>query len=290
METEQKKSGWKIWVYLTPVYIILAIPLVKWTMRINSGDVDLSKDEYSAFNAQDGEVKKADTADYDPGLRDVGYTVRYRSGDDQEESPAPQAGERQPQARPAGQQPQQQARAQAQAQPQPRQQPQQQAAQAGTPEQNKTNQSYGSRKGYLTLAVGKLMNNPKAVKAMMNNDWIVKGFMARSTVKDATASPQALKNYLQTSPTVTAFLSNGIVQAAMNNPEIATAFASSEMASALLSTPGVQGLLEDPEAVQSLVNNNPQAMQLLTNPNVMNALASNPKTAGLLGGMGGDQR
>jgi hypothetical protein len=80
MDQEPEKSGWKIWLYLTPVYIIAAIPLARWTMKINSSDVDLSKDDYRAFNSQEGEIKKSNAVVYSPDLDESGYSVRYRSG------------------------------------------------------------------------------------------------------------------------------------------------------------------------------------------------------------------
>jgi hypothetical protein len=80
MDEQPKKSGWRIWLYLTPVYIILAIPLVKWTMKNFSSDVSLSKDEYTAFNSSEGEIKKAKNEGYNPELSDIGYTLHYHSG------------------------------------------------------------------------------------------------------------------------------------------------------------------------------------------------------------------
>ncbi|HNW44125.1 MAG TPA: hypothetical protein PKI19_06450 [Elusimicrobiales bacterium] len=80
MEETPKKSGWKIFLYLTPLYILVAIPLVKWTMKNNSSEIALSNDEYSAFNSSEGEIKKAVPSQKEPDLTDTGYGVRYRSG------------------------------------------------------------------------------------------------------------------------------------------------------------------------------------------------------------------
>lgn len=80
MEETPKKSGSRIWLYLTPVYILLAIPLLKWTIRNQSGEVNMSKEEYNAFNSSEGEIKKSAAPAADPGLSDIGYTLHYRSG------------------------------------------------------------------------------------------------------------------------------------------------------------------------------------------------------------------
>lgn len=69
-----------IFVYLIPVYILLAIPLIKWTMKNFSSDVELSKDELSAFNSDEGEVRKPVVPEQAPDLNDGALTVRYRSG------------------------------------------------------------------------------------------------------------------------------------------------------------------------------------------------------------------
>lgn len=288
MAGEQKKSGWKIWLYLTPVYVLVAVPLIKWTLKVNSSDVALSKDEYGAFNAAEGEVKKIAHKNYDPGLSDVGYAVRYRSGGGVGEGAV----------KPAGKGPEAAAKAAATAasknpQPAPGQyrtySANQTALESGDTA-NKTQMGFGSRKGYLTYAVGAAMNNPKAVGAIFNNSWVVKGFMGRDTVKAALGSPQGLQNYLGNSKNVGNFLNNSVVQAAINNPSVVNAFASSGMANAILASPAVQGLMQNPETLTATLMGNQQLMQLLNNPNVMNALMNNPRTAGLAAALGGNAK
>lgn len=284
-EETPKRSGWRIWLYMTPVYILVAIPLVKWTMRVNSGDVALNQEGYSAFNAQEGEIKKTSHANYDPGLNDLGYSVRYRSGNEPaaglaDDRPAGKA----PEARPVKADPETRTQPQ---QAQYRQQTANQVALEANATKQKSYMSFGYTKNYLTEAVGKAMNNPKAVSALMNNEWVVKGFMGRDTTRAATGSAQGAKNYLSNPQNVSNFLGNPVVKAAMNNPAVVNAFASSAMASAMLSSPGVQAMLKDPQAIQQMVMTNPQLMQILSNQNVMGALANNPQTAGLVGSLGG---
>ena len=68
MADSENKSNWKIWVYLTPVYIIIAVPLLMWMNKINSSDVGLSNEEYNVFNASEGEVKKRQQQDIDQAV------------------------------------------------------------------------------------------------------------------------------------------------------------------------------------------------------------------------------
>lgn len=289
MEGEERKSGWRIWLYLTPVYILVAVPLVKWTMKLNSSDLNLSKDEYGAFNSPDGEIKREAKKEYDPGLSDIGYTIRYRSGKDGAEEGALESDREdgktggQAEGVKTAQQRQQPKTAAGQYRPQA-------ANQAALGSQDTKDRSYmgfGAQKGYLTYAVGKAMNNPKAVAALMNNSWVVKGFLGRDTTKNALGSEKGLQNYLSNPKNVSNFLGNPVVQAAMQNPAVVNAFASSAMATAMLNSPAVQSMLQNPEAVSKMMMSNPEMMQALMNPNVMGALANNPQTAGLAASLGG---
>jgi hypothetical protein len=291
MEGENKKTGWKIWLYLTPVYILLAIPLVRWTMKINSPDVPLSKDEYGAFNSSKGSVKDANPDQYKPELNYSAYSLHYRSGKEEGEIKLHTSGEGSGQYndRGASGNGQAQDRAQAGNQPAGRQNDQQAGQKALESDQTKKEMqmSLGAEKGSLTSAVGKMMSSPRAVGALMNNSWIVKGFMGRATVQSALGSPQGLQNLLGDTQRVNNFLNNSVVQAALSNPAVVNAFASSDMAKAILASPAVQGMMANPSALSNLIATNPQAAQLMANPNVMSALMNNPQTAGLAGALGG---
>ncbi len=281
MEGENKKSAWKIWVYLTPLYILAAIPLARWTMKINSGDVALSKEEYGAFNSAEGEIKRSTTG-YNPNLSEMGYSVRYRSGKDDGENSAPASGSRAA-GETAGTPRQGAAAGSTEQKQQSRFATSDQAALNSGQNKAKEQMWFGTQKGYISDAVGKAMNNPKAVGALLNNSYVVNGFMSRGTVKNATGSAQGLANYLKGSGP-TNFLNNSIVKAAMNNPAIVSAVASSGMVSAMLNTPAAQQLMNDPQALADLVSNNPQLMQLaMQNPQTMTMLMGNPAVSGIVG-------
>ena len=282
MEGDNKKS-WKIWIYLTPVYILLAIPLVKWTQRINSSDVKLDKDEYSAFNAEEGEIRKSgNDPDYDPGLNDGTLSVRYRSGggasaDEERRAEARTEAKRREVAGEAAAA--ERARA---GQGEYRRRAGAQAALESADTNAKTQMSVGAQKGYLTAAIGKVANNPKAVGALLNNGYVVKGFMGRGTVKAATASPEALANYLK-GPGPMNFMNNPVVKAAMNNPALISAVAGSAMVSAFLETPAAKGLMNNPDALAAMVQNNPQLVNLaMQNPQTLTMMMSNPEVSGIV--------
>ena len=281
MDQEPRKSGWKIWLYLTPVYIIVAIPLVRWTIKVNSGDVDLSKDEYKAFNSQEGEIKKSSAVVYSPDLDESGYSVRYRSG----HSAGAQKYDSE-RKETAGAKRQDSAGAQGSAAgTAERKNTAGYQQQPLTPMQQREQKSFGFTKGYLTYAVGKTMNNPKAVSALFNNSFVVGGFMARDTVKAALGSAQGLQNYLSNTSAVNTFLGNNVVKAALANPQIINAVASSSLASAIISSPAIQDLIKNPDSINNILASNPQIAMFMADPNIMRALMNNPQTAGVVGGL-----
>ncbi|HNT97185.1 MAG TPA: hypothetical protein PKK31_02840 [Elusimicrobiales bacterium] len=286
METGEKRSGWRIWLYLTPVYLLLLWPLVRWSMKIDSSEISLSKEDYSAFASDEGELKDWGELE-EPEFVDGVLRVRYRTGGEEPEQPlvrsgsASSDGEKKRGAKPAegrdggtggGDERMSASKALAAGIKKP-----------DMADVNKREQmSVGHQKGYLTKAVGAAMKNPKAVRALLNNKYVVEGFMARGTVKQATSSPEALKQYLKGSGPVS-FLNNPVVKAAMNNPAVVSAVASSGMVAAMLETPAAKALMNDPNAIAALVQENPQLVQLaMQNPQTLAMLMSNPEVSGVV--------
>ncbi len=162
------------------------------------------------------------------------------------------------------------------------------AAAAGDP---KKDNALGFKYGAISKAVEKLLNSPKAVAAILNNGYVVKGFMSRDTVRKATASSASLANYLKNPANLNNFMAKPAVQGGLNDPALVNAAASSKLVGALLDTPGGHALLNDPVSLAGVIQANPGLIDVLKNPNILNALLQNPKTAGVVGqlGMGGPQ-
>ena len=156
------------------------------------------------------------------------------------------------------------------------------AASAAAPQEAKKSYGMGFAYGALSKAAGKLLDNPKAVSALLNNDYVVKGFMSRDTVKNATASSASLANYLKDPQNLNKFMGKDVVQNGINNGDLVGAVATSKLAMALLDTPGGQALLKDPRAIADIIQSNPGITGVLTNPAIMKSLAQNPKTVGVL--------
>ncbi len=284
-EEGNKRPAWKIWLYLTPLYVVIAIPLLLWIKKVNSGDLRMSKDEYSAFNSDQGTVKKYSDAGYNPELMDGSEFVRYR---EQGAALGSLPGDNAPKAEIARVQREAEARGQASyggagaAGGGDARSASQRALESGDT-RDKEQMAAGYKAGYLSYAVSKILGSPGAVHALLSNKYVIDGFMARGSVKAATGSAQGLANYLK-GPGPSNFINNPIVKEALNNPAVVSAVASSGIVQALMNTPAAQQLMADPQALGDLVNNNPQLMQLaMQNPQTLSTLMSNPQVSGLVG-------
>lgn len=290
MENQEKKSGWRIWLYLTPVYLLLLWPLARWSMQMKAGDLELSKDDYSAFASAEGEIKQWGEL-MEPEFVDGVLRVRYRTGGEEPAEPLVRAGGDSPYGGGRGSAAEGGAgsRGGAASSGEGSGMSASKAAYAGIKKtdvaevQGREQMSVGYQTGYLTKAVGAAMKSPRAVGALLNNKHVVAGFMSRGTVKQATSSPEALKAYLQ-GPGPSNFINNPVVKAALNNPAVLSAVASSGMVGAMLDTPAAKALMNNPDAVADLVASNPELVNLaMQNPQLMGALMTNPDVSGLMG-------
>ncbi len=280
MEEESKKKS-NIWLWLAPLYILLLIPLIKWTMKMYSPDIELSKEDLSAFSG-DGNIDKEDYKLREPNLEDVGFAINYKNQGSAVGSEDYYAA--------LDRKYEEMENAKTKEKTDTEKKQSNSSHELEKKEQNEYNKqvdsakkgqmmSIGHKQGFLTKTVGNLMNNPSGVKALFNNSFVVRGFMNRDTVKAALSNPKALENFLTKSDKVSNFLGNSIVKNALNNKEIVGTIASSNLIGEIMKSPAVQGLMSDGEAMNRILNNNPQLAQLLNNPNVTGAIMSNPQTA-----------
>ncbi len=276
----------RAWLYLIPIFILAAWPALKLLHKANSDSVELSKEEYTAFNSEEGEVQNPEALrPAAPELDERIMNVRYKSNARQ--SGGEQAWDR-PEAQSQAVAEATAGRQQAQAAAAPRNSTQRAAPAAEEQPainsiQAREQQSIGFTKGLISGAVKRAINNPSAVAAIMSNSNIVSGFMARDSVKAATGSAEGLSNYLKTSGPLN-FINNPMVQAAINNPALVSAAASSGLVKAMLDTPAAKELMRNPKALGELVNSNPQLVSLVAgNPAAMAMITGNPEVSKLIG-------
>ncbi|HBB66909.1 MAG: hypothetical protein A2X28_04810 [Elusimicrobia bacterium GWA2_56_46] len=273
------------WLYLIPLFVLAAWPAVKWMKKANSGDLNLSRDEYAAFNSEEGELRETRPSglgrpEFDDGIMGVRYKSKAREAADEktaaEELAASRKEAAEKRAAAAGAGTSDAARS-------PQTASRENTGQgAANPLRAREQQSLGFVKGMMSGAVERAMNNPKAVGAIFNNKFVVSGFMSRGTVKAATSSPEGLANYLKSGAAVN-FINSPLVRAALNNPAIVSAVATSGLVSAMLETPAAKALMNDPKALGDLITSNPQLVSIaMSNPATMNMLLTNPDVSGVV--------
>lgn len=273
---EEKTSGKKpvFWLYLLPLFILAAWPAVKWMKKANSGDLNLSKDEYTAFNSEEGELSETRPSglgrpEFNDGIMGVRYKSKAREAADERAAAEERAAGPGARASDSSRSPQTASREDT-------------GQVAANPLRAREQQSMGFVKGVMSGAVERAMNNPKAVGAIFSNKFVVSGFMSRGTVKAATASPEGLANYLKSGAAVN-FINSPLVRAALNNPAIISAVASSGLVSAMLDTPAAKALMNDPKALGDLITSNPQLVSIaMSNPSTMSMLLTNPDVSGVV--------
>jgi hypothetical protein len=267
MAQEQEKESrpaWLIWLYLAPVYVLLAYPLARWIRGMANPDVQLSTQQKDAFSTSQ---KMADTdvaiSTAAPQLQSDSISLYNKGSSVMPVYDTSKSGDA---ATP-------QATAVAQSV--------QNGGDNGTKSEQVKWTATGATRGLLTEAIGKLLGKPGLVKAMLDNSLVINAFMNRSTVQGLVNNPKALMNFATSDGRVATFLNNPVVQAAMKNPAIINAVASSGMMEQLLQTPAVQTLASDPSSVNQILKQNPLLASAVNNPNVAAALQQNPATSSL---------
>ncbi len=280
MENNSNKKSSKWIIYLIPLYIIIAIPLIKWTLKLYSPDLNLPEDKLKAFNAQmDIKKENEDFKYYEPNLEDISYAVGYKNvigvkegkeystNTEKEDEEKRETSNNKKDSKKASDEPKA-------------------SIEKKLPSVNEMKQkemtSIGYKKGFLTQAAEKLLNNPKALKALFDNEFVVKGFLARETVKRNLSDPKALETYLSNSQAIANFLNNETVKKIFNNPQLLNTLAQSKMVSEIMTSPAVSALLSNQQKMNELLQKNPQLNEVLANPNVLSALSQNPQSAKIL--------
>ncbi len=249
---EEQKNGWAIWVIL-PVCVVATVLVTRWLIKSNTGPAALTE-EYSAVERPVTDDDGDEQAQPEPGE----VRARYDSAGVKAQQPATPAAD----------------------------EPKTAQADAGKAAADgrtvKKQRSFGAARDAISNFVAKSLDNPKAVAALLNNQYVVDGFMSRATVKAATASPKALSNYLKNPANLSKFMSKAAVKNGVNDGAMVDAVASSKLVGAMLETPGGRGLLDDPQALADIFMANPALASAISNPNILTALMNNPRTAGLV--------
>ncbi|MBI5742979.1 MAG: hypothetical protein HY952_00355 [Elusimicrobia bacterium] len=258
MEEEKEGNNWLLWLLIVPVCMAAGALAVKLMLGPRGPAATPAAPTAAASSAEPAPFSSA-AATPAAAPAETSFDL---PGDERQADPSLSWGE-----------PKAQERAPADAQP---------AAKESSADAKKS-RDLGLAYGALTKLADKLLGNPKALSAVFNNDYVVKGFMSRDTVKNATANKASLAAYMKNPKNLSEFMSKSPVQRGLNNSALVSELAASKLASALLDTPGGKALLSDPAAITDIIKTNPELLGVLTNPSVIGALSKNPKTAGVVG-------
>lgn len=261
MEEGEQKKSWLIWVLIVPVAMAAGVLLTKWALQPGKAARPAAEEQAEAqieapppFTQAATKPAASDSAGYDlPGDEPSGDAGIIWANKPAETAPSKEAAGR----------------------PAP-------GAAAASPQDAKKSQGMGFAYGAISKAVDKLLDNPKAVSALLNNEYVVKGFMSRDTVKNATRNSASLAAYLKNPANMNKFMGKDVVQRGINNQQLVNTVATSGLAVALLDTPGGKALLGDPMAIAEILQANPGLVDVLKNPAILSALVSNPKTSGVV--------
>jgi len=275
MKNNSAKS--RFWLYLIPLYILIAIPLIKWTIKLSSSDIKLSEDDLKAFST-DKKLKIDDFKLYEPSLDDVSYAVRYKNieedsknsktikikNDEDLSKYTTKKNNNTKEQNPIS------------VKSDEKEIPQTKDIKA------KEMSAIGYKKGFLTDVTGKLLNNPKALKSLFNNEYVVNGFLSRDIVKRNLNDPNALKSYLTNTNAISNFINNPIVKQVLNNPTLLNTIAQTKLVQDIMASPAVSTILSDPDTRNEILTKNPQIGELISNPNISQAISQNPNASRFL--------
>lgn len=262
------KGRVKLSWFLVPIYFLLFIILIKWTIKLYSPDLNLSEDELKAFKAS-GKVKTDDFKLYEPNLADFSYTVMYGNAEENKEKEKKYI------------KTEKDKNIQTQTAQEEKKPPDVLASVKPSKQiediKAKEMMSIGYKKGFLSKVIGSIIDNPKALKAVFDNEYVVKGFLSRDIVKRSLSDPKFLESVLLDQKRLSNFLNNENVKAILNNQQALNAIAQSKMINEIMNSPAVSHLINNPQMITSILQNNPEIGNLISNPNIIQTLSKDPR-------------
>ncbi|HAH06411.1 MAG TPA: hypothetical protein DCM05_07780 [Elusimicrobia bacterium] len=137
----------------------------------------------------------------------------------------------------------------------------------------------------LVKAVVKVLKYPKVVEVMLGNKLLIDAFMSSSRVQRKCSSPQALADYLSdTKDPVGVKLFQSGFKGAMSSQEGLGAVLGSKLTSTVMQNcSSVGAMVKNPAMVKQIAENNPEALMMLMNPNLILAMTKAPLVMGTIG-------
>lgn len=135
----------------------------------------------------------------------------------------------------------------------------------------------GQDKALFKSVIEKIGQNPKLTKYLLDNEFVVKGFMSRPRAqRNCSNKAAALSHYSNPANTASGLELKVLNTMLKGNSETPSAFASSKMMGAFLDCPAVKQIINDPSAIGTIIEKNQIAAQMLQDPAILKGMTANP--------------
>lgn len=257
MSEQQKKPlpGFVlIFIYLSPLYVLAAWPVIKWMKMANSSDVAINSTQEAAFKT-DREMPRPERRV--PIVREVGSAPIQEDPDDKGQGRILIS----------------------------REEPEQTAESTGTVKNKKNagrKDRHPNRNRFMADITAVLEKNEAAAfAALLNSPETVKRVLNLPGIKPTLVKPKSLAGNIKTSDTLDTLLANPHIPAALEKPAVVAAVVRSELVKQMAASPTGRALAKKRELFEDMVDAHPMLKKIFSDPSVIAALSINEPTADL---------
>lgn len=136
----------------------------------------------------------------------------------------------------------------------------------------------GSADGLWTKVMRGLSRYPKVMRAVLDNKYVVKGFLSEPHAAKVCSSPAAAKGYLMdTKRSRGVSHAMSVVEAVLHGDKgMPAAVFGSKLADAVMNCPSTKSIVKDQAAIGEIASANPKLINMMMDPAVMMGLAASP--------------
>lgn len=147
-------------------------------------------------------------------------------------------------------------------------------------------QRTGSESSLLVKGLQRLLHYPRVIRAVLDNDLVVRGFMNGKAAKKFCGDSKALADHLSDTknPVGVKLFMAGFRDAFSSPPALQAVLGSKLTQTVLSDCAAIEPMIRDQGLVTQIALNNPQALMMLGNPVLVQAMADNPAVLNVVSG------
>lgn len=134
---------------------------------------------------------------------------------------------------------------------------------------------------FSSMALKVVTGNKTLARVFFNNDLVAKIALRNLGGVGALKNKDTVVDYINTNSEAQKLLSSQALQSIAGDKELLDIVVNSKVMDKLMDNPAIASACGDSDSLQRVVMSNPALVTVLTNPNFVSSLSSNPKTAGL---------